>query len=111
MRILIIDDDTGIRESLAGFYRDGGHDVVDVGDGNAGLAALAGGPFEVVICDYDLGVNDERNGVEICEALRGTFGEGTRFILFSGLDREAPSWMSFASKGNFRGLMGLVGAD
>ena len=111
MRILIIDDDSSVRKSLGLLYRDSGHDVVDVGDGRAGLAALAGGAFEVVICDYDLGVNDERNGVEICEALRGPFGENTRFILCSGLSRETPSWLSFASKGDFRGLIELVGAD
>jgi len=51
-RILIVDDEAGIRSSLAGILRDEGFDALAVGDGDAALAALASSPTpDLVLLD------------------------------------------------------------
>src|SRR5215212_7190682 len=49
--ILIAEDETGVRESLAGVLRDEGYAVTEVGDGSAAIAALDGQEFDLVISD------------------------------------------------------------
>ena len=40
-RVLVVDDDTTVREVVVSYLRAAGHAVVDVGDGEAALAAAA----------------------------------------------------------------------
>lgn len=52
MRILLIDDDTDGRTTMALILRQAGHDVIDAPDGLTGLKLLAGpDPFDFVITD------------------------------------------------------------
>src|SRR5680860_647500 len=37
-RVLVVDDDTTVREVVVSYLRAAGHEVVDVGDGESGLA-------------------------------------------------------------------------
>jgi two-component system, NtrC family, nitrogen regulation response regulator NtrX len=50
-RILVVDDEPGIRQSLAGVLEDEGYAVETAADGEACLAALPGGHFELVLLD------------------------------------------------------------
>ena len=56
LRILVVDDESLIRWSLAETLSDLGHLVSEAGDGEAALATLthAGGSFDVVLLDYHL---------------------------------------------------------
>jgi len=50
-RVLVVDDDIGIRTHLATYVRELGHDVEVAKDALEALAALAAGAFDVVISD------------------------------------------------------------
>src|SRR3954468_21084999 len=50
-RILVVDDEPGIRQSLSGVLEDEGYAVESVDSGEACLAALPGATFELVLLD------------------------------------------------------------
>jgi len=50
-RILVVDDEPGIRQSLGGVLEDEGYDVDSVESGEACLAALPSGDFELILLD------------------------------------------------------------
>jgi two-component system response regulator AtoC len=60
-RILVVDDDEALRESLALLLAAEGYDVVTAGDGNAALACLEE-PVDVVLCDVRM---PGRDGLEL----------------------------------------------
>ena len=61
-RILIVDDEPGIRQSLSGVLEDEGYEVGAVDSGEACLNALPGGGFELVMLDIWL---PGRDGMEV----------------------------------------------
>ncbi len=50
-RILIIDDEPGLRHTLTLLLRDEGFDVVSAGDGEAGLQAAVAESPDLILCD------------------------------------------------------------
>ena len=50
-RVLVVDDEPGIRQSLSGVLEDEGYAVETAESGEACLAALPGGSFELVLLD------------------------------------------------------------
>jgi CheY-like chemotaxis protein len=66
-RILIIDDDDAVRRSTKIMLSAHGYEVVGVADGKAGLNALAGSKFDVVIVDLFMA---GMNGMETMRAIR-----------------------------------------
>ena len=54
LQVLLIDDEPGLRMSLAEALREAGHDVVEAGEGAEALALVESKPIEVVICDVRL---------------------------------------------------------
>jgi CheY-like chemotaxis protein len=66
LRVLVVDDDGGVRRWLAEAVRSLGHEVLEAGDGSAGLAALDGGP-DVAVLDYAM---PGMTGLELARALR-----------------------------------------
>jgi len=54
LRVLLIDDEPELRESLAEFLRDAGHHAREARDGDEGLALLEAEPVDVVLCDVRL---------------------------------------------------------
>ena len=50
-RVLVVDDEPGIRGSLSGVLEDEGYEVETVGDGESCLAILAQRPFDAVLLD------------------------------------------------------------
>lgn len=65
--ILVVDDDATVREVVTSYLRAGGHDVVDVGDGESALAAMRSRHADLVVLDLMLPGID---GLEVCRRLR-----------------------------------------
>lgn len=73
-RILLADDDPGVRKLVALTLQLGGHDVTAVADGGAAIERAAaagagadGGPFDLVVLDWMMPIAD---GVDVCRAIR-----------------------------------------
>jgi len=69
-KILLVDDDTLVRTSLAYALEDAGHDVVQSGNGDEGLAALKRETFDAVVLDI---LMPEREGIETIREIRKTW--------------------------------------
>ena len=67
MRVLVVDDDAAVRDSLARTLRFEGHEVEVAGDGAAALAAVGAQQPDAVILDVSMPVLD---GLETCRRLR-----------------------------------------
>ncbi len=67
VRVLVVEDDQVVRESLAAHLTRGGHDVVAVGDGPGALTAYASGQPDIVLLDLML---PGMGGLEVCRRLR-----------------------------------------
>jgi CheY-like chemotaxis protein len=66
-RILVADDEEGLREFLGEALARDGHDVVSVEDGQAALAAAREEPFDVVVTDLKM---PRLDGMAVVRALR-----------------------------------------
>ncbi len=79
-RILIVDDEAGIRQTLRGILEDEGHSVTAAADAVSGQALMASDEFDLVLLDVWL---PDHDGLEILEELReGDFQ--TPVIVISG---------------------------
>jgi two-component system response regulator MprA len=67
MRVLVVDDDPAVRDSLARTLRFEGHEVETADDGRAALAAVRGREPDAVILDVSMPVLD---GLQTCQQLR-----------------------------------------
>ena len=82
-RVLIAEDNPGMRETLAHLVRGLGYDAVAVPDGEAALAALAEAPPDLVLSDIAM---PGLTGLEVCRRLKAD--PATRLIpviLITGL--------------------------
>ncbi|GAA2502338.1 response regulator transcription factor [Winogradskya humida] len=68
MRVLVVDDDAAVRDSLARTLRFEGHEVETAGDGREALERVRGREPDAVILDVSMPVLD---GLETCRELRG----------------------------------------
>lgn len=66
-RILVVDDDSQVREMLAEMLRRVGHDLATAATGRDGLEALRDGPFDIVILDM---IMPDMNGVDTIRLIR-----------------------------------------
>jgi two-component system nitrogen regulation response regulator NtrX len=81
-RILIVDDEPGIRQSLGGVLEDEGYTAQSVEDGEACLIALAEGGLELVLLDIWLPGMD---GMEVLERIQEMpFDERPLVVVISG---------------------------
>jgi len=81
-RILVVDDEPGIRQSLSGILQDDGYSVEAVDSGEACLAALPGAGFELVLLDIWLPGVD---GMEVLARIQEIpFGERPVVVVISG---------------------------
>lgn len=67
LKVLVIDDEPGVRQVLSEIVKTGGHDVQDAGGGEEGLEILAGSPFDVVLTDLGM---PGMTGWEVAERVR-----------------------------------------
>lgn len=81
-RILIVDDEEGIRISLRGILEDEGHQVLEAGSGEEGLQLLEGEQPDLVFLDIWLPGMD---GLEVLEHLSGKDAPaGVQVVMISG---------------------------
>lgn len=80
--VLVVDDDPGVRDVVAGALRDDGYDVRTAPDGMSAIAAVEAEPPEVVVLDLRL---PDVNGVHIVSRLRPDY---TGLILICSGVRE-----------------------
>jgi CheY-like chemotaxis protein len=66
-RILVVDDDKAVRNAIDAVLSHAGHEVVVAENGHAAVAALAGGPVDVVLLDLFMPGMD---GLEAIRVLR-----------------------------------------
>ncbi len=66
-RILVVDDEAKMRRLLELSLKHMGHEVVQAGDGRAGLAAFDDGPFDLVLTDLRM---PRMDGLALLRALR-----------------------------------------
>ena len=93
-RILIIDDDDGLRQVVRWAVEADGHDVEDAGDGRAGVEAFRGGAFDLVITDVFM---PNQDGIETIAEIRVIDAEvpilaisaGVQFITSSDILADA----------------------
>jgi two-component system nitrogen regulation response regulator NtrX len=81
-RILVVDDEPGIRQSLSGVLEDEGYAVETAESGEACLAALPGAGFELVLLDIWLPGMD---GMDVLSRIQEmSFGERPVVVVISG---------------------------
>src|SRR5450432_3763969 len=81
-RLLVVDDEPGIRQSLSGVLEDEGYAVAMAESGEACLEALPGGGFELVLLDIWLPGVD---GMEVLARIQEMpFGERPVVVVISG---------------------------
>src|SRR6266545_3953683 len=81
-RVLVVDDEPGIRQSLSGVLEDEGYTVGTAESGEACLAALPGGNFELVLLDIWLPGID---GMEVLTRIQEIpFGDRPVVVVISG---------------------------
>jgi two-component system response regulator AtoC len=71
VKLLVVDDELGLRQSLCLILTDEGHDVVAAVDGAQGLTAALGAPFDVILCDVRMPAMD---GLEFLRRYRAAGG-------------------------------------
>jgi CheY-like chemotaxis protein len=65
--VLVVDDNDGVREGIAEFFRHLGLDVATASNGREALDRLAESPYAVMLLDYQM---PELNGLEVVNELR-----------------------------------------
>jgi CheY-like chemotaxis protein len=59
-RLLVIDDDREVRNTIADTLRFDGHDVQTASDGREGLALVSRNPYDLIFCDLRMPQMDGR---------------------------------------------------
>src|SRR5512134_3001024 len=86
-RILIVDDEPNIVVPLEYLMRREGYEVAVAEDGEAALAALAGGGADLVILDVML---PRMSGFEVCRRIRADPGlAGLKVLMLTAKGRES----------------------
>jgi two-component system response regulator AtoC len=84
VKLLIVDDEPGLRQSLRLLLTDEGHSVAEAADGAAALARAAGEDFDVILCDVRMARMD---GLEFLRRYRAAEG-GALVIMMSAYGAE-----------------------
>ena len=76
MRLLVIDDEPGLRQSLRLLLSEEGFEVAEAADGEKGLALALAEPFDVVLCDVRM---PSLGGLDFLRRYRG--GGGSALVI------------------------------
>ena len=80
-RILFVDDETSVRETLSLYFRKKGYDVSSVATGGEAIEAADNERFNAAILDLNLG---PENGLELLGFLKSNYPE-VPVIVFTGM--------------------------
>jgi len=86
LSILIVDDESTLREALTRSFRREGHETLAVPDGRAAIDRASTGTFDVVLLDAALGSGPD--GFQVCRTLRERRNT-VPIIMLTALDTEA----------------------
>ena len=78
MRVLIVDDDAGLRQSLALLLQETGYDVVAEGDPEQALQRAMSGTFDLVLCDVRM---PKMDGVTFLRRYRADGGQALMIMM------------------------------
>ncbi len=84
MKLLVIDDEPGLRQSLRLILSEEGFEVAEAGDGEKGLDRALAGQFDAVLCDVRMPALD---GLEFLKRYRAA-GGGALVIMMSAYGSE-----------------------
>lgn len=94
LRILVVDDDRDVADSLRIFLEIKGHEVTSFTDGQSALEALAALRPDVVLCDVGM---PGMSGLEVARQVRKRGPEGIFLVSLSGYGTEADIQGSLAA--------------
>ncbi len=99
-RVLVVDDDDGVRYTLRGMFEDAGLDVEEAADGEAGLERLKRGGVDLVVSDLRM---PRMDGLELLRQSR-TLTPVPKVILVTahGSERHAVEAMKLGALDYFR---------
>lgn len=80
MRVLVIDDESALREVIRRMLESAGHQVVEAQNGRMGIQAFQAAPFDVVLTDI---IMPEQEGMETIAQMR-KLNERVRIVAMSG---------------------------
>lgn len=86
LSILVVDDETSLRDTLTRSFTREGHVVSAVADGNTAIERASADAFDVILLDVALGPGP--NGYEVCRTLRAQRNM-VPIIMLTALDSEA----------------------
>ncbi|HEX8850760.1 MAG TPA: sigma-54 dependent transcriptional regulator [Gemmatimonadaceae bacterium] len=86
MRILVVDDESGLRHTISLILREEGHEVEAVGDGEAALASLARADASLVICDVRM---PKLDGLTFLDRYRAAAGRALVIMMSAYGDDDA----------------------
>ncbi len=86
LKILVVDDEASLRETLTRSFTREGHTVEALASGVEAIARAGEEPFDVILLDVALGAGP--NGYEVCRALRERRNV-VPIIMLTALDTEA----------------------
>jgi two-component system, OmpR family, response regulator RegX3 len=86
LKILVVDDEASLRETLTRSFTREGHTVQAVASGTEAIERAGGESFDVILLDVALGAGP--NGYEVCRALRER-RDVVPIIMLTALDTEA----------------------
>ena len=86
LSILVVDDESSLRDTLTHSFTREGHRVHAVADGNAAIELAGNEHFDVVLLDVALGAGP--NGYDVCRTLRARRNV-VPIIMLTALDSEA----------------------
>lgn len=93
-RILVIDDEELVRTTIRMRLEQNGHEVVEAGNGDEGLATLERRPVDLVVTDI---IMPEKEGIETIRAIRRRNPE-VGIVAISGGGRTSPLDLLSAAK-------------
>ncbi|MEX1032732.1 MAG: response regulator [Cellvibrionaceae bacterium] len=80
-KLLIIDDDTIVRQNMAAYLEDSGYTVEEAGDGSRGLSLFHSSQPDIVLCDLMM---PDMGGLEVLKAIHEACPE-TPVVVISGV--------------------------
>ena len=81
-RILLVEDEPGVRNAMRMLLKIEGYDVVPVASADDAIAKTANGRFDLLITDYHL--DGGRTGTQVIEAARARMGPDFKAVLVTG---------------------------
>ena len=78
MKVLVIDDDQGLRKSLTLILEEGGHDVLLAAHGKEGLAIVANEDPQIVLCDVRM---PQMDGLEFLKRFHEAEGQALVIVM------------------------------